>query len=140
MVDIDRLRLVSKIKGLSQEIKRQKNRPIKSPDKENGYSDEKFWAQRVKLELKIDARHHMLALAFLRNIPYKKVERNTKSLPNVRSIFLILQQYAPIGRITYTDPIHPDKGGIRVKMIQSDELSPAIVFWLSTDINGVLKQ
>lgn len=78
--------LVSKIKGLTQQIKRVKRQIVDGAPKDDGTPEQmrgwylthhaKHWMQlpSVKHRLGEEARYHNLAYSFLRGVPYKVVE------------------------------------------------------------------
>jgi hypothetical protein len=98
--------LIGKIKGLAIESRRARSRIMKAK------TQEAVWplAHR-KMVVGIDIRHHLLAYAFLRGIPYRKVERTCaeNNLPRAESVYKIIEAHAPTW-IPY-DPVSKTGGG-----------------------------
>ena len=89
-------RIVSKIKGLAAEIKRI-NQAIKENKKDNRWQ----W-QGIKHALATDARHHQLAYAYLRGVPYKFVEISCGE-HNKPSLLQLLRILEANGWVYYRD-------------------------------------
>lgn len=80
-----KFRLIGKINGLSNEVKRARSKLLK------GKKDTiKCRAAYRKMIIGVDARHHLLAYAFLRGKPYAKMERACRD-NNKPSVELILR-------------------------------------------------
>lgn len=87
--------LIGKINGLALQSKQARRRLNKSAAKKNLKG---VWrAAYRKTIIGIDTRHHLLAYAFLRGIPYHTVEKKCGefNLPNAASIFKIVEAHAP---------------------------------------------
>lgn len=84
--------LIGKINGLSAESKRARLRLRHVDQEKNPW----FIVQRHRL-LGIDIRHHLLAYAFLRGLPYQKVETTCRAnhLPKPKAIYQIVATHAP---------------------------------------------
>jgi hypothetical protein len=96
--------LIGKINGLSEQAKRARLR-LRS-------EKEKPWIFALrKYLLGKDVRHHLLAYAFLRGVPYREIEANCRedNKPASADIFKIIQQHAP-SYIAY-DPYNKSGGG-----------------------------
>jgi hypothetical protein len=80
--------LVAKINGLADQAQylRNKMRKVKKPEQANAMC-------RAKHFVGEEARHHLLAYAFLRNMPYKAVEPSCRkdNKPIAQSVFTIVQ-------------------------------------------------
>ncbi len=99
-MNIGTFKLVGKIKGLAGEISHLKVKPIKRKIVK-GYDSSEYWNQKVRHQLKVDTRHHLLALAFLRNVtyknsPYARVEQKCDVQPSVAKIVRIAMDHNPI--------------------------------------------
>jgi hypothetical protein len=81
-----KFRLVGKINGLSNEVKRARHKLISL--KKN---DSKWRYSYRKMVIGVDVRYHLLAYAFLRGKPYAKMERKCaeSSKPSVEAILRI---------------------------------------------------
>lgn len=86
--------LISKIKGLASESKKIRN------DRRGATGDRLWRLQSSERALGRDARHHLLAYAFLKNVPHKKVENHCACLPDANKIFKIIDAYR--GRYFFT--------------------------------------
>ena len=85
--------LIGKINGLATEVRRARKRLISSKN------EEAVWRHAArKRVVGVDIRHHLLAYAFLRGTPYKKLERHCaeNNKPQAETIFAIVQVHAPI--------------------------------------------
>jgi hypothetical protein len=84
--------LLGKIKGLAGEVKHTRKRLLKSKSEKITYS----LADRKRI-VGYDARHHLLAYAYLRGVPYRKVEKNCAldNRPSPGLIFEIIEAHAP---------------------------------------------
>ena len=82
--------LIGKIKGLAVEAKRARDRLLKST------SDKAVCrlAYRKRI-VSIDVRHHLLAYAFLRGVPYNSIEKNCRfdNKPKAAKILEIAHQH-----------------------------------------------
>jgi hypothetical protein len=87
--------LIGKINGLAAQAKGTSNRIRKAKAKKN---TSKLWrlAHR-KHVVGIDIRHHLLAYAFLRGTPYRKLEAKCGEFnqPYASLIFKVIEQHAP---------------------------------------------
>lgn len=93
-------RLVGKIKGLAEETKYINVHPIKKVEK-SGYDSGQMWTQCIKHELRLDARHHLLAYAFIRHIkhkntPYSRLEQKCDAKPSVAKLVKIVLDHTPL--------------------------------------------
>lgn len=80
-----KFRLIGKINGLSNEVKRARNAIL------NSKKDSKKWhAAYRKMIVGVDVRHHLLAYAFLRGKPYLKMESHCRK-DHKPSVELILR-------------------------------------------------
>lgn len=89
--------LIGKINGLATEVRRARKCLI------NSKNEEAVWRHATRKKVVgVDIRHHLLAYAFLRGTPYKKLERccaeNNK--PQAETIFKIVQAHAPVCVVT----------------------------------------
>jgi hypothetical protein len=84
--------LIGKINGLSTEVKRA--RTCLRNAKKQEYTWTFAYRKRV---VGIDIRHHLLAYAFLRGVPYRLLEANCRedNKPSIKSIFQIVEAHAP---------------------------------------------
>jgi len=84
--------LIGKINGLANESKKARLRIHKAKD------EKEVWplAHR-KYVIGVSARHHLLAYAFLRGIPYRKVEAKCAEFnqPSAAEIFKVVEAHAP---------------------------------------------
>ena len=93
MDKIEKIRLVSRLRGFEQEAKSLRIKIKKAEDKERP-----SWRLRqAKQVIGVDARHHLLAYAFLRGIPYKCLEPKCrdKNEPNVEMIISVAATFSP---------------------------------------------
>ena len=83
--------LIGKIRGLSEESKKARTRIKK-------VATEKKWPIAYRKHIiGITTRHHLLAYAFLRGIPYRKVEAKCGVFnnPSAHEIFKVVEAHAP---------------------------------------------
>ena len=89
--------LIGKINGLADESKKARNRMKKAA------TPEKKWPLAYRKHvIGVNTRHHLLAYAFLRGVPYLKAETKCGEFnkPNAGQIFKVIEQHAP-GWIPY---------------------------------------
>lgn len=96
-MNTNKFRLVGKIKGLSGEIAHLKTHPIKKKVV-SGYDSSQWWTQKIRLALKSDTRHHLLAYAFQKHLrtgafPYLKVEQKCEIKPSIKDIVAVLMSH-----------------------------------------------
>lgn len=75
----NKIRLIGKIKGLSEENKRVKEAYRSCRNQDHGYLTKQWRLQNAKRSVKADIRHHLLAYALLRGTPYSLLERKCRS-------------------------------------------------------------
>ena len=92
--------LVGKINGLSAAVKKARIRIFKAKTEES-----KNNRAITKLFIGNQVRHHLLAYAFLRNIPYFSVERKcrSESKPCPESILQIIQDHMVLYQMQYSN-------------------------------------
>lgn len=85
--------LIGKIKGLANETRRART----SIDKHAAKKNIKGVVQTAyrKHIIGIDTRHHLLAYAFLRGVPYLEVEKSVPKIPTPSLIFKVIEAHAP---------------------------------------------
>jgi hypothetical protein len=84
--------LIGKINGLAAQAKKTRNR-IKTAK-----TEQRVWRLAYRKHVVgIDIRHHLLAYAFLRGTPYRKVESKCGEFnkPSADLIFKVIEQHAP---------------------------------------------
>ena len=89
--------LIGKINGMAAEAKRTRARILKHPKKE-----EQLWALDSRKRLVgEDIRHHLLAYAFMRGVPYSKLERSCRkdNKPYAAKILKIVLLHYPFDAI-----------------------------------------
>jgi len=114
--------MIAKINGLAQEGKKSRIRISRAK------TQEAVWPLAYRKHLiGREARNHLLAYAFLRGIPYRKVEPKCSEFnkPTAFSIFKVVEQHAPT-YIMY-DP-YTKTGGGGYKATQEDVQS-----WLTSE-------
>jgi hypothetical protein len=88
----NRFILIGKINGLASESKRARSRikRAETPEEKYPITNRKQW-------IGYNTRYHLLAYAFLRGIPYRKVEAKCGEYnsPNAGEIFKIVEAHAP---------------------------------------------
>lgn len=102
----NRFILIGKINGLASESKKARNR-IKKAE-----TPEKKWPIAYRKHvIGVNTRHHLLAYAFLRGIPYRKVEPKCGEFngPWANEIFKVVEAHAPTW-VPY-DPVTKTGGG-----------------------------
>lgn len=84
--------LIGKISGLASQTKRARNLIVKAKT-QKAISDLMF----RKYTVGIDVRHHLLAYAFLRGVPYKSVEKTCaeNNKPLAKLILKLIEDHAP---------------------------------------------
>lgn len=88
----NRFILIGKINGLASESKKARNR-IKKAE-----TPEKKWPIAYRKHvIGVNTRHHLLAYAFLRGLPYHKVEIKCGEFnqPSAAEIFKVVEAHAP---------------------------------------------
>lgn len=93
MDKIEKIRLVSRLRGFEVEAKSLRVKIKKAQDKERP-----AWRLRQAKEIiGVDARHHLLAYAFLRGIPYKALEPKCRDEngPNIEMIISVATLFSP---------------------------------------------
>jgi len=118
--------LIGKINGLAGESKKARNRINKAT------TQEAVWPLAYRKHLiGVNTRHHLLAYAFLRGIPYHKAEAKCGEFnkPNAGQIFKVVEQHAP-SWIAY-DPISKTGGGSYSATLAD------INTWLATPSEGL---
>lgn len=87
----NRFILIGKINGLSEESKKARTR-IKKVE-----AEKKWPIINRKRLIGVSTRHHLLAYAFLRGIPYHKLEAKCAdgNAPNSHEIFKVVETHAP---------------------------------------------
>lgn len=81
--------LMGKIKGLAEESRRTR-KMMRGASTEQKY----YKLRRVKNSIRFDARHHALAYAYLRKIPYAVVEKKCNEKPLPESILKVVMLHA----------------------------------------------
>jgi len=81
-------RLIGKINGLSGSVKSARARILKGKTEESRNN-----RAITKMIIGLDVRHHLLAYAFLRNIPYLSVEKKCNRKPDAESILQIVHAH-----------------------------------------------
>lgn len=87
--------LIGKINGLAAQSRGATNHIRKAKAKKN---TSKIWQLAYRKHVVgIDVRHHLLAYAFLRGVPYRKVESKCGEFnqPRADLIFKVIEQHAP---------------------------------------------
>jgi len=84
--------LVARIKGLTLEQKRIKNKIKILPEKDA------WWFLKLARDLAFDSRHCLLAYGFARDVPYKNIERKSKLKINKKKLLNIVQEHRFIVR------------------------------------------
>lgn len=119
--------LTAKIKGLASEsqkltsdIKSKKHKLDKA-----SYQSKYWWYYSHKRELGIDTRHHLLAYAFIRNIPYCKVENKCEIKPSVDKIFKVVSTVGYILRPS------PRTGSMIISSRSEEKMKEEIQAWLA---------
>ena len=85
--------LIGKIKGLANEARRARTSIDKHAAKKNNKG---VWASAYrKYVIGIDTRHHLLAYAFLRGVPYLTVEKKCAKDPTASLIYKVVEAHAP---------------------------------------------
>lgn len=86
-----RHKLVSRLKGLEQEAKMLRSHINKAKGKKRPINS----LQNIKSEIGWDARHHLLAYAYLRKVPYHTLEAKCRAdnRPNVELILTIAEAF-----------------------------------------------
>lgn len=118
--------LIGKINGLSGESKKTRNRIKKA------IAPEKKWPLTYrKYMIGVNTRHHLLAYAFLRGVPYRKAEAKCGEFnkPNAGQIFKVIEQHAP-SWIPY-DPYTKTGGGTYTATLNE------VNVWLTTPSEGL---
>ena len=84
--------LIGKINGLASQARRARDLILKAKDQKAVSS-----LSYRKHVVGIDIRHHLLAYAFLRGLPYKNVERNCAedNRPRADWVWTIVETHAP---------------------------------------------
>lgn len=83
--------LIGKINGLSQQAKRARTRLRSGKAKQP-------WVFAIRQNvIGSDVRHHLLAYAFLRGVPYHNIESSCRedNKPKPAAIYKIVEQHAP---------------------------------------------
>lgn len=78
---VHKVSLIGKIKGLAAEARHARGQMKKSKESDNETRYYKY--RNVKEYVRHDARHHVLAYAYMRGVPYSVLENkcNTKPIP-----------------------------------------------------------
>lgn len=87
--------LIGKINGLAAQTKKTRGRIRKAKAKKD---TSRIWRLAYRNHVMgIDIRHHLLAYAFLRGVPYRKVEGKCGEFnqPRADLIFKVIEQHAP---------------------------------------------
>jgi hypothetical protein len=79
--------IVAKVKGFAEEAKLNRLRKKIAARKEKPLT----YYQLVENSLGYDARHHLIAYAFIKGIPYKKVEGKCTLAPDVKKLVAIVK-------------------------------------------------
>jgi hypothetical protein len=112
--------LIGKINGLSQQAKRARvclRSKCKQP-----------WIFAIRQNvIGSDVRHHLLAYAFLRGVPYHSIEATTRedNKPQSEKIYKIIEQHAP----NYIPYNHYDKSGGGSYSVKVEDVAA----WLNGD-------
>lgn len=88
-----RYRLIGKINGLSDDVRRTRFRLV-----ERAKADKPIWVLETrKRVVGADIRHHLLAYAFMRGTDYSKLERNCRedNRPDSYKILDIVKMHGP---------------------------------------------
>ncbi len=120
--------LKAKIKGLALESKKLTS-SIKSKKHKldaASYKSKHWWYCVHKRDLNIEARYHLLAYAFIRNVPYIKLESKCEIKPLVDKIFKVISN---IGYILPRN--HSDTGPMIVYSCSEDKIKEGIKSWLA---------
>jgi hypothetical protein len=123
--------MVAKIKGLAQEsqiIRSKKEKALSQKDTKLFYN-----CYNALNQLSVDARHHLLAYAFIRDIPYKKVENKSNKPIDVKKLLQIVQVERVIFR-SISSIIKGEKKTIKtVRLLQDDKMEILINEWLKDE-------
>jgi hypothetical protein len=94
----ERMRLIARIKGLAQQTAH-----IKKVFRNKSFDPNSWDYNSHKKYLGEDARNHNLAYAFMRGVPYNKIEPKSHTKPHARSIAQIVVQTHGISSWAWQD-------------------------------------
>ena len=83
--------LVSKIKGLQAQISFTRSKINKEKVSTEEQTSKYIGLRYTKTQLREEARHHLLAYAFIRGIPYSKLEKKCTEKPKILKIVDIIK-------------------------------------------------
>jgi hypothetical protein len=85
--------LISKIKGLQAEISFTRSKINKEKVNTAEQTSKYIGLRYTKTQLREEARHHLLAYAFIRGIPYSKLEKKCTEKPSPNKIVEIIKYH-----------------------------------------------
>jgi hypothetical protein len=89
MITSRRVCLIGKIKGLTEASRTTRKMMNATED------DDKFYRlYNVKRDIRSDARHHHLAYAYLRGIPYRVLEKKCNEKPDIDKIYIVAMAHS----------------------------------------------
>lgn len=123
--------LTAKIKGLASESQKltYKIKNVKSSNLElKKRISTIWWCSVYKRDLGIDTRHHLLAYAFIKNIPYSKVESKCEIKPSIDKILKIVMSVGYIRRLS------PRTGQLLISSRTEEKMKEELQTWLNGGI------
>lgn len=93
------VRLKGKIKGLAEEIRRNRvalkewPRPVEPNDSD--YLSKRWTTRMVNRSVAVETRNYLLAYGLLRGMPYSAIEPKRSVKPNAEAIMKIIHEHLP---------------------------------------------